>query len=80
MWSARLGEAEYFREMQVCDKVSVEECMKATGRKPIGLRWVDINKGDSTQPNCRSRLVAKELKGNDTDRPDWFAATPPSEC
>ena len=39
---------------------------------------MDINKGDTTRPNYRSRLVAKEFKGND-DRPEWFAATPPSE-
>ena len=36
-------------------------------------------KGDSTNPNYRSRRVAKEFRGND-DRPEWFAATPPSEC
>ena len=33
--NARLEEMRYFREMQVYDKVSVEECMKATGRKPV---------------------------------------------
>ena len=37
--NARLEEMKYFREMQAYDKVSVEECMKATGRKPIGVRW-----------------------------------------
>ena len=56
--SARLDEMTYFREMQVYDKVSVAECTKATGRNPIGVRWVDTHKGDSTQPNDRSRLVA----------------------
>ena len=79
MRAARLEEMAYFKEMKVYEKVSVEECMRATGRKPIGVRWVDINKGDSAQPNYRSRLVAKEFKGKE-DRPEWFAATPPSEC
>ena len=64
--------------MRVYEKVTLAECMKATGRKPIAVRWVDINKGDTTNPNYRSRLVAKEFKGND-DRPEWYAATPPSE-
>ena len=53
--------------------------MSATGRKPIAVRWVDMNKGDKANPNYRSRLVAKEFRGND-DRPEWFADTPPSEC
>ena len=76
---ARTEEMQYFRDMRVYEKVPIEECISATGRKPIAVRWVDINKGDSTQPNYRSRLVAKEFRGKD-ENPDWFAATPPSEC
>ena len=76
---ARKEEMAYFRDMKVYDKVDLSECLTATGKKPIAVRWVDINKGDSTQTNYRSRLVAKEYKGNE-DRPEWFAATPPSEC
>ena len=75
---ARREEMEYFKKMRVYEKVTLAECMKATGRKPIAVRWVDINKGDTTNPNYRSRLVAKEFKGND-DRPEWYAAKPPSE-
>ena len=76
---ARKEEMDYFRSMNVYEKVPTAECVAATGRKPIAVRWVDINKGDTAQPNYRSRLVAKEFKGND-ERPEWFAATPPSEC
>ena len=76
---ARLEEMEYFRSMKVYEKVPIAECLSATGHKPIGVRWVDINKGDTANPNYRSRLVAKEFRGND-DRPEWYAATPPSEC
>ena len=55
-----------------------KECWEATGKGPIGVRWVDINKGDEDRPEYRSRLVAKELK---TDkREDLFAATPPLEA
>ena len=76
---ARKEEMVYFRDMNVYEKVSLSECTSATGKKPIAVRWVDINKGDSAAPNYRSRLVAKEFRGNE-DRPEWFAATPPSEC
>ena len=76
---ARLEEMDYFKSMNVYTKVPISKCMERTDRKPIAVRWVDINKGDTTKPNYRSRLVAKEFRGND-DRPEWFAPTPPSEC
>ena len=41
------------------------------------MRWIDVNKGDGSHPNYRSRLVAKEF--NNSLRPDLFAATPPTE-
>ena len=77
---ARMEEMEYFRSMKVYRKVPIAECIETTGHKPIAVRWVDINKGDTVNHNYRSRLVAKEFRGNDDDRPEWFAATPPSEC
>ena len=64
--------------MGVYCKVSVDECWSKTGKAPIAVRWIDINKGDEQHPNYRSRLVAKEFK---TDiNPELYAATPPSEC
>ena len=75
---ARIEEIHYFKAMRVYDKVSISECRAATGPGPIGVRWVDINKGDKLDPNDRSRLVAKEVRTE--DRPEWFAATPPGEC
>ena len=76
--AARREEIEYFRQMGVYRKVHRDECWQATGKGPIQVRWVDINKGDETRPNYRSRLVAKEFK---TDvRPDLYAPTPPGEC
>ena len=75
---ARKEEMRYFRDMKVYEKVDIAECWAATGKAPIGVRWVDINKGDVAQPNYRSRLVAKEFKTE--ERPEWYAATPPGEC
>mgnify|MGYP003315960231 CR=1 FL=1 len=48
------------------------------GQKVIGVRWIDINKGDTQNPNYRSRLVAREI--NTSKRMDLFAATPPLEA
>ena len=78
MVEARKDEIKYFREMGVYDKVAISECYEKTGKAPIAVRWVDVNKGDSVRPNYRSRLVAKEFR---TDvKPELYAATPPSEC
>ena len=78
MQAARREEIVYFKNMKVYTKVDISEAWQETGHAPIAVRWVDINKGDETSPNYRSRLVAKEFK---TDvRPELYAATPPSEC
>ena len=61
----------------VYKKVPIQECWDTTGKKPIGVRWVDVNKGDKVNPDYRSRLVAKEI--NRKKREDLFAATPPLE-
>ena len=66
--------AEYNKH-QVYTKVPIQECWDVTGRKPIGIRWVIVNKGDDISPNVRARLVGKEFKTD--NRMDLFAATPP---
>ena len=67
-----------FRKHRVYDKVDIQECWDNTGKEPIGTRWVDINKGDESNPDYRSRLVAQEIKVD--KREDLFAATPPLEA
>ena len=37
------------------------------GIKIVGVRWVDINKGDNQNPLYRSRLVAKEFNDGKDD-------------
>ena len=63
--------------MKVYIKVAIEQCLKETGKRPIGTRWVDTNKGDKIKPKIRSRLVAQELKRD--KQPELSAATPPVE-
>ncbi len=74
---ARKLEIEFFRKMGVYRKVK-RAWVKGRGEKVIGVRWIDINKGDNENPDYRSRLVAKDFKTG--DRPDLFAATPPLEA
>ena len=71
---ARAEEMATVKRMKVWIKVDREECFRETGKPPIKLRWVDINKGDNEQPNYRSRILAKEIRTD--SRPDLFAATP----
>ena len=71
---ARRIELEYFRKMGVYKKVHLSE---AKGHKIITTRWVDTNKGDSQNPDYRSRLVGREI--NNDNRQDLFAPTPPLE-
>ena len=72
--SARQDEISYIRKMGLYKNVPASNCWKDTGKGPIKVRWIDINKGDVKQPNYRSRLVAKEI--NTYKQMDLFAATP----
>ena len=58
-----------------------EESFEKTGRAPILTRWVDTDKGYMEgYKKVRCRTVAKDFKGNDKDRDDLFAETPPLEA
>ena len=80
MRKARSEEIEEVYRTNLYTKVPVQECYDVTGKAPISTRWVDINKGDDKDPECRSRIVAQEIKANDVYRDDLFAATPPLEA
>ena len=74
---ARAEEIREIHRMRVYVKVSLEECLRETGKAPVGTRWVDVNKGDAENPKVRCRLVAQEVAV--TKQPELFAATPPIE-
>ena len=76
--AARREEITYYKEMKAFTKVPISQCIARTGRQPIGVRWIDINKGDQYNINIRSRLVAKEFNNKKCD--DLFAGTPPVEA
>ena len=59
---ARKEEINYFKSRGVYEKVPIEECWHQTGKPPIAVRCVDINKSDGAFKNHRDRLMAKEFK------------------
>ena len=73
-----MGDIEEVRKQKGYKMVSISECLAKTGKKPIGVIWVDINKGDDDNPNYRSIIVAQEV--NNYKRDNTFAATPPLEA
>ena len=74
---ARATELQYFQDKEVWAIRKISEALRRTGKPPISVRWVEVNKGDDLCPKIRSRLVAREirLKGEEA----IFAPTPPLE-
>jgi hypothetical protein len=81
---AREEEMVYMKALKVYEHVSEQTARETSGRPPISVDWVDINKGDETRPELRSRLVAQETRRVSTLGPEdaaaIFAATPPLEA
>jgi hypothetical protein len=59
---AREEEMVYMRMLKVFEYATLDEAREATGRAPISVDWVDVDKGDDSRPEYRSRLVAQETK------------------
>ena len=75
--AARKKELDYFCSKCVWRKVPIAEAHRIAGRPPISVRWVDVIKGDNEEPDIRSRLVARQIRGANED--PMFAPTPPLE-
>ena len=41
-------------------------CLETTGRRPIPVKWVEVNKGDRQRPEVRARLTLAESKHRTT--------------
>ena len=74
---ARATKLDYFRDKEVWTIRNVNEALRRTGKSPISVRCVEVNKGDDLNPKIRSRLVVREirLKGEEA----IFSPTPPLE-
>ena len=77
---ARMKELEFFHSKGVWLKVPRDRARAVTGRNPISVRWVDVNKGDELEPKYRSRLVARQMKALDKSGTSYFAPAPPLEA
>ncbi|CAK0843605.1 unnamed protein product [Prorocentrum cordatum] len=82
--AARRLEMDFMAQLGVWVYAREEDCQRELGRRPLSVRWVDIDKGDTDRPDYRSRLVVQETKAQSTIAGDdigaVFAATPPLEC
>ena len=75
--AARVRELEYLRLRQVYEYSTTREALRLTGKQPLGLRWIDTNKGGRTNMNIRARLVATEVRRRGVE--SIFCAAPPLE-
>ena len=50
---AREEGCSFMEDWGVWEEVPVEVCWRRSGRRPIGTRWVDVNKGDAAKPDVR---------------------------
>ena len=48
--ASRSEELQFIDGWQVWDEVPISECLQRAGKKPIGTRWIDVNKGDHIRP------------------------------
>ena len=60
--AARAKELEYFDGRDVWQLKPIDECRRHTGKPPVIVKWVDVNKGDDVNLNVRSRLVARQIR------------------
>ena len=70
-------EVKYLWDMEVHEYSTEAEARARTGRKPVGLKWIDTNRGRAEAPRYRSRLVCTEERHKGVE--PIFSATPPLE-
>ena len=60
--TARQRDVQYVLDREVCEDATEAEARARTGRNPVGLKWIDTNKGGAEVPRHRSRLVCTEVR------------------
>ena len=78
--TARKLEMEFFNQMGVYTRVTRASALASGKGRIIQGRWIDVNKGDSSVPDYRSRYVGKEFNRGQAATADLYAATPPLEA
>ena len=59
--TGRRQQLKLMHRLPLLKEVPVERCWLETNAKPIGTKWIDINKGDGDPIEIRPSLVAREL-------------------
>ena len=75
--AARQKEIPCLWDMEVDEYSTEAESRAPTGRNPVGLEWIDTNKGSAKAPRYRSRLVCTEVRHKGVE--PISSATPPLE-
>ena len=75
--AARQKELQYLWDMEVYEYSTEAEVRARTGRNPVGLMWIDTNKGSAEAPRYGSRLVCTEVRHKEIE--PIFSAPPPLE-
>ena len=71
---AKKEEMTYMEQFEVGIESTEEECWAKTGKAPVTTKWVRVNKGTSSNPFIRARLVARDFKTEGGE--SLFAAMP----
>ena len=58
----------------ISSEVPIGKSLGKTGKGPVPVRWVDVNKGGEGAVKVKCRLVARDCEGKDIGRDDIFAA------
>eukprot|EP00971_Amphidinium_carterae_P160746 3187144-Amphidinium_carterae.1 len=56
----------FLRSLDTYTYDEINTCVEKTGRQPVGVKWVDVDKGEPQNPKVRSRLVVQETRWNST--------------
>ena len=64
---ARERELRYLWDRGVYCYASTADAVRATGRRPLRLKWIDTDKGGVGRRNIRSRLVCTEVRRPGTE-------------
>ena len=75
--AARREEVDFLHEFGVYRKIPRAN---GVGGQSVTMKWIDVNRADEQRPECRRRMVARELKVWDRTVSGTFTATPPLEC
>ena len=65
---ARQKEIQYLWDREVYEYATEAQARARTGRNPVGLNWIDTNKGSAEEPRYRSRLVFMEVRPRRSSR------------